>query len=124
MQTPKRALYCFDILVDRVFFTCHVDVVDVFGRQKVLTCLELLIVRCGFAAERPGDGSELQRKCSWSVFRACAWLKALQAVLRFVVRREAGSVLSIVADPGGSVKHAIRSFPPGALASSLYVSPM
>ena len=40
----EGSFYCFDVFVNRVFFTGHVDVVDVFGRQKALTCLELLVV--------------------------------------------------------------------------------
>ena len=44
LTSAEGAFYCLDVFVNRVFFAGHVDVVYVLGRQKVLTCLELLVV--------------------------------------------------------------------------------
>ena len=43
LTCAEGSFYCIDVLVTRVLFTGHVDVVDVPGRQKVLTRLELLV---------------------------------------------------------------------------------
>eukprot|EP00959_Pyramimonas_sp_CCMP1952_P024083 505234-Pyramimonas_sp.AAC.1 len=74
-------LNAFNIIVNSVLSTCHVNDINMLGREQVVDRLELLVVRRRSEANSCSGSPELKRESPWGAISACARFQALQTML-------------------------------------------